>query len=150
MNKQFPGRLVKVIAAIVLLTVVVPQLSFGADDDRVKQVKDFVNAFNAHNIDRMLEFVDEDLQWMSIDGAKISIEVEGKKPLRKYMEGYFQGCASCRSELVTVHAIGNKVTALERASWTGKTGLKSQKAMSIYEFRNNRIFRVYYFPVERD
>jgi hypothetical protein len=152
MKKQFYVRLTDAITAIILFAMVIPLLSFAAkpEDDRVKQVKGFVDAFNARNIDAMLNSVEEDIQWLSIDGTKISVEVEGIKPLRKYMEGYFQNCTSCRSELITVRQVGNRVTALERASWTGKTGQKSQASMSVYEFRGNRISRVYYFPVERD
>src|SRR5689334_10880900 len=118
--------------------LIIPQTlqAFTIEEDRVKQVRAFVDAFNARDLNVMLDFVDDNIQWMNIDGAKISIEVEGKAPLRKYMEGYYQSCSSCQSELVSVQMIGSRVTAMERASWEGKDGPRSQKAMSVYEFRN--------------
>jgi hypothetical protein len=37
---------------------------------------------------------------------------------------------------------------MERASWSGKNRAKSQRSLSVYEFRNGKILRVYYFPAE--
>ena len=151
MNRQFSFRRMTLCLLCVAILIVPQTLNaFTIEEDRVKQVKAFVDAFNARDLNMMLDFVDDNIQWMSIDGAKISIEVEGKAPLRKYMEGYYQSCKSCRSELVSVQMIGSRVTAMERASWTGKDGPRSQKSMSVYEFRNGKIFRVYYFPIEHD
>jgi hypothetical protein len=48
-------------------------------DDREKQVREFVEAFNTRKIEKMLELADENIQWLSIDGVKISVETEGKK-----------------------------------------------------------------------
>jgi len=114
------------------------------------RVREFVAAFNARNIDAMLEAADENVQWLSVDGAKVTIETEGKKALRQSMESYFRSCPSCKSNLEWIQSAGSRITALERASWTGKSGLKSQKSLSVYEFREGKIFRVYYFPADAD
>jgi len=118
--------------------------------DQEKHVRDFVEAFNARKIDAMLELVDENVQWLSISGAKISIETEGKEALRQSMGRYFSSCASCKSSLEWVQKAGSRVTAMERASWTSKTGPKSQSGLSVYEFGGDKIVRVYYFPAEKD
>ncbi len=113
-----------------------------------KQVRAFVDAFNARDIDAMLTLADENVQWLMVDGAKISIETEGKAALRESMARYFRSCPSCKSSLEWTQKAGSRVTAMERASWSGKSGAKSQKSLSVYEFRGDKILRVYYFPVE--
>jgi ketosteroid isomerase-like protein len=122
------------------------QASSGSEQE--KRVREFVEAFNTRKIDVMLELAAENIQWMHIDGAKVSIEVEGKTALRGSMERYFSSCSSCRSSLEWVQIAGSRVTAMERASWDSRTGPKSQRSLSVYEFRGDKILHVHYFPAE--
>ena len=115
-----------------------------------RQVREFVEAFNARNIDVMLTLADENIQWLILDGAKVSVETEGKAALRESMVRYFRSCPSCKSSLEWIQRAGSRVTAMERASWSGKTGAKSQRSLSVYEFRGDKILRVYYFSAEVD
>jgi hypothetical protein len=117
-------------------------------DDREKQVREFVEAFNTRKIEKMLELADESIQWLSIDGVKISVETEGKKVLRDSMEKYFRDCPTCKSSLEWVQIAGSRVTAKEKASWMSKNGPREQSGLSVYEFRNGKILRVYYFPAD--
>ena len=144
-------KLLLVTLVIVLAVSAVPDSSlsrFNADHE--SQVRDFVAAFNDRNLDSMLSMADENIQWLSIDGAKITVETEGKAALRKSMESYFRKCPSCRSSLEWIRSAGNRVTALERASWTGKNGPLTQKSLSVYEFNAAGIVRLFYFPAERE
>jgi hypothetical protein len=120
--------------------------TFGGEQEQ--RVREFVEAFNARKIDLMIEMTAEKIQWMIIDGAKISVETEGRAALRASMERYFRSCSSCRSSLEWVQTAGSRVTAMERASWSGKDGAKSQRSLSVYEFQEGKILRVYYFPAE--
>ena len=116
-----------------------------------EQVRAFVEAFNTRNIDGMLALAVEGIQWLSVDGQKIATETEGKEALKASMTKYFQQCPTCRSELVWIKTVGSRVTAQERARWTNKAGAEvSQTGLSVYEFKDGRIARVYYFPAERD
>lgn len=116
--------------------------------EQEKRVRDFVEAFNARNIDLMLELVDENLQWLSVDGAKVSIETQGKAALRQSMMRYFSSCPSCKSSLEWVQSAGTRITTMERASWSSQSEVKSQRSLSVYEFSGDKILRVYYFPAE--
>ena len=122
--------------------------SVNSTGDPEKQVREFIAAFNARDIDLMLGLADENIQWLMVDGAKVSVETEGKAALRESMVRYFRGCPSCKSSLQWMQKAGGRVTAMERASWTGKNGVKSQSSLSVYEFRADKILRVYYFPAE--
>jgi len=138
-----------VVLAVSIAVVASPQPRL-AYAEQEKQVREFVEAFNARNIDAMLGVVDESVQWLSVDGAKVTIETEGKAALREVMGRYFRGCPTCKSSLEWVQSAGSRVTAMELASWSGKSGAKSQRSLSVYEFRNGKILRVYYFPAEMD
>ncbi|HEY5883641.1 MAG TPA: nuclear transport factor 2 family protein [Pyrinomonadaceae bacterium] len=118
------------------------------EDEHEKRVREFVDAFNTREIDRMLSLVDENIQWLHIDGENITVNTNGKVALRDSMTRYFKSCASCKSSLEGLRTAGNRVTAMERASWTSKQGPKSQSSLSVYEFKDGKIFRVYYFPAE--
>ena len=142
------GLVVLATAFMVLASPESRQANPGGEQEKL--VREFVEAFNARKIDAMLELTVDNIQWMHIDGAKVSIEVEGKAALRQSMERYFRSCSSCRSALEWVQIAGSRVTAMERASWTGKGGAKSQRSLSVYEFRDGKILRVYYFPAEAD
>ena len=119
-----------------------------SESEKEKLVQQLVAAFNDRNVSRMLELVDEDVQWLTISRDKVTVETSGKKALRNWMVSYFRTCESCKSSLDWIQSRGNRVLAMERATWLSKTGLKSHATLSIYEFRNHKIVRVYYFPSE--
>ena len=39
-----------------------------------QQVRSFVDAFNARNVDGMLALAADDIQWLSVDGPKLAAE----------------------------------------------------------------------------
>lgn len=119
-----------------------------SEPDHEVQVRAFVDAFNLRDIDGMLGLATDSIQWLIVDGPKISMETSGKDDLRKSMEGYFKSCPSCKSALEWVQVAGHRVTAMERAMWAGKNGDKAQRSLSVYEFKEGKISRVYYFSAE--
>ena len=114
-----------------------------------QRVRDYVAAFNRHDLDTMLSMVTEEIQWLSAAGDKITVETQGKAKLRESMEAYFKSTPSVKSELEWVKATASRVAALERAAWQGKSGPRSQASLSVYEFDGKLISRVYYFPAEK-
>lgn len=119
-----------------------------AASERSEQVKGFVAAFNAHNAELMSQYVTDDIQWLSVNGDRVAVETSGKTELIEAMDGYFKSCASCQSEVTDLTVLGNRVSAVEEASWRQNGELRSQKSLAIYEFNNSLIRRVYYFPAE--
>jgi hypothetical protein len=115
----------------------------------VDTVEQFVAAFNAQDSNAMAEFVSDDIEWLSIAGEQISVEVNGKINLIESMNGYFESCPTCRSELSGVVSTASRVSAVEIASWQGNSGRSAQKAISVYEFSGEKITRVYYFSAEK-
>jgi hypothetical protein len=115
---------------------------------REEKVEAFVAAFNARDLEALLALADDEIEWLSVSKHEIGVEARGKTALRESLEGYFQSCSSCRSELEWTRLAGSRVVALERASWERADGPASQRSLSVYEFDGDRITRVYYFPSE--
>jgi hypothetical protein len=86
---------------------------------------------------------------LSIDGDQIAMESRGKSALIASMDAYFSSCPSCQSTLLGTISTPGRISAVESASWLGKSGGKSQRAISVYEFSDGLIKRVYYFPAEK-
>ena len=137
-----------VLAAFVLALFQPANSQSTSETERESLVRAFVDRFNRHQADPLLEMIADDFQWVSITGGKAEVHLEGKPALKREMERYFAKCPSCRSKLQWVQSTGSRITALEEASWTGKNGSKSQKSLSVYEFKDQRIARVFYFSVE--
>jgi ketosteroid isomerase-like protein len=119
-----------------------------ASDAPQRQVRRFVAAFNAQDSEAMLALTHADIEWLSIDGDKLGSETRGRAALRTYLLGYFKSCPSCRSRLTQMAHTARRVSAVEVASWQGKDGHRTQRGISVYEFEDGLIRRVYYFPSE--
>ena len=114
----------------------------------VNIVERFITAFNVQDSSAMANLVADDIEWLSIAGEKVTVETRGKGDLIESMNAYFKSCPTCRSELSDVASTPGRVSAVEIASWQGKSGPKSQRVISVYEFSDRVISRVYYFPAE--
>jgi hypothetical protein len=126
------------------------QVAAGKENEQEKLVHAFMAAFNAHQVDQMLALVDERVQWLNVDGSKITVETEGRQALRASLEKYFRSCPSCQSSLEWLQVAGSRVTAKEKASWRSKDETRAQSSLSVYEFQQGKILRVYYFPAEAE
>jgi ketosteroid isomerase-like protein len=135
---------------LILLALLIPFTAAAASErgDQRTLVRKFVAAFNKRDIEAMLSLAHIDIEWLSIDGTRISIETQGRNALGDSMRKYFASCPSCRSRLTEVRSSAQRVSAVEVASWRGKAGTRSQRSLSVYEFEQGRIRRVYYFPAE--
>jgi len=116
--------------------------------EREKLVREFVAAFNAQDSRRMLALADEKIEWISLTGAALKVDAAGATALQRSMDAYFKQCPSCRSTLEWVQSSTQRVVTLERAEWIRQGERKSQTGLAVYEFRQRKISRVYYFPAE--
>ena len=129
-----------------ILTLAAP---VQAAPDHSQTVQAFVAAFNARDVDAMLALVTDDIEWLSVDGASVAVETSGKAALAESMRKYFASCPTCRSEVAIGARTTARVAAVETATWTASSGARMQRSLSIYEFADGRIRRVFYYPAER-
>lgn len=142
-------RAIWIFLTLALLATAAPLIADEPAPSNEQRVRDFVAAYNRHDVDGMMSMVSDDIQWLTVVNDKISVELQGALKLRESMANYFKSSPSVRSELVWLQATTARVAAWERAFWKGKAGEKSQSSLSVYELEGGRIVRVYYYPVEK-
>ncbi|MBC7790914.1 MAG: nuclear transport factor 2 family protein [Anaerolineae bacterium] len=113
-------------------------------------VKAFVAAYNRHDVPAMLELVDSSFVWLNLEGDSVQVETRGPDALKRGMESYFRSIPTAQSTLETISSLGPWVSATERAHWRTSSGARSQAALSVYEVREGRVRRVWYYPVVRE
>jgi uncharacterized protein (TIGR02246 family) len=126
------------------------QTAAPAPEAEARQVVErFFEAFNRHDPEAMLTFVHPDVQWLSVEGDRISVEAAGQAAVREAMQGYFSSFPSVRSSAERMMAAGPYVTVWERARWQGENGERAQASLAVYEVRESKIRRVWYYPSVR-
>ncbi len=117
------------------------------DTTPVSVVRKYVAAFNAKDLDAMMEMVASDLVWMSVSGDSLTDVGHGVDAFRRLIAGYFRAVPSARSELITIDATGPSVTTHERTRWeTSPDRVSGQTSLVVYEVRDGLIRRAWFYP----
>jgi len=123
-----------------------PTTPSASDPESV--IRNFYQAFNAHDPAQMADRATEDVKWMSVKEATITVETSGRAELKTSMEQYFRGVPTVESKLESLIVTGPYVTVHERVRWKAKSGDKTQSALAVYEVRDGKVARAwYFFPV---
>ncbi|UTW60918.1 nuclear transport factor 2 family protein [bacterium SCSIO 12741] len=121
------------------------QIPPSKDQMLVQQLMDQVEAFKAGDVDRMTENVHDEFKWFYVTADTILLEVSGKKEFKKSMTGYFASIELVDSEIVKWVVDGNRISFQEKVSWNTSKGTRSQTSMGIYQYKDGKIYRVWYF-----
>ncbi len=110
-----------------------------------QKLTDQVEAFKAKDIDRMVENVHKNFRWYYVTADTLLLEVEGKKAFRESMKGYFDSIELIDSQIVKWVVDGDRISFQERVTWKTSSGERSQTSMGIYQYKEGKIYRVWYF-----
>lgn len=111
----------------------------------------FFEAFNAHDVEAMEQYVTGDIEIVYLDEDGINGRVDGVVDMAASMRAYFLDLPSARAQIVSVMEDGPRMAVRERALWTAGNGHElSQTALSVYRFENGLITSVWYFPAARE
>lgn len=117
-------------------------------DSSSEVVERYMAAYNDHDVAGMLELVQPDVQWLTIDGDTARLETDGASDLAEALGGYFEAVPSSRSRIDWMKTAGTRVSVRECAGWQSDGDWREQCALSVYEISGGRIARVWYFPAE--
>lgn len=132
---------------VLLVTLLFCGLLHGQEN--IRTVEEFIDAFNRHDVNAMLAMTTPDIHWMSISAQQLSIETSTQAQLRDAMTSYFESVPSARSRLRSIDSSGAFVYTLEEATWLSRDEQKSQCSIAVYEFNEQKIRHVWYFPAHR-
>lgn len=116
------------------------QREFDVVDDEMARILRGMTGAEA-----MLALAHPDVQWLTVDGDKISVDTAGQAALRDSMKSYFASLPTVRSTFESSMVAGPYVTVLERARWQGKSGERTQAALAVYEVQESKVRRVWYY-----
>ncbi|QIY90707.1 amidohydrolase family protein [Chryseobacterium gallinarum] len=102
-------------------------------------VQQQVNAYNARNIDAFLEPYAEDVEIYSFPSTLLS---KGKEQMRKTYTNLFNKAPDLYCEIK--QRIVNLNTVIDKESVSGMRPGQKVEATAIYEFKNNKISKVYF------
>ena len=110
-------------------------------------IKEHVRAFNAGDVEAMTKMQHPNIEWLSVSGPRISVEVSGRDALARNMTSYFESPTRVTATLKGWSINLPYLSVTETASWTTKDGTKkSQSSLTTYELEDNLIRRVWYYP----
>jgi len=113
-------------------------------------VADYVEAYNARDLEAMRALMHPDIQWLSVDGESIVIVADGEIDLSAQMQAYMEGSFVTTSEIAGEIVDGGFVAVREISSWAGADGAeRSQSALAVYEVDGGTVRRVWYYPSTR-
>lgn len=115
-------------------------------------VRSALAAYNTRDAAALAAHYAADIAWFGIGAdGKQSVEGEGRAAVEKWLTGYFKNTPDVTAELSDLAQTGPHVSFRERVTWTAKDGTKrAQTAFGVYEVRDGKIKRAWYFPPARD
>jgi hypothetical protein len=124
--------------------------SDGAERAHADVVADYVDAYNARDLEAMSGLMHPDIQWLSVEEASIEIVADGKSDLSAQMRAYMDSSAATTSEIVDEVEDGCFIAVREIARWAALDGTeRSQSALAVYELEDGTVRRVWYYPSGR-
>ncbi len=115
-------------------------------------VRSALAAYNTRDAAAVAAHYADDIAWFGIGAdGKQSVEGEGRAAVEKWLTGYFKNLPDVHAEISDVTQTGPHVSFRERVTWTAKDGAKrAQSALGVYEVREGKIKRAWYFPSARE
>lgn len=108
-----------------------------------KQVELFIEAYNQHNIEKMLEKTSEQVKWQYNINDELILETQDKDSLRSALIEHFNQKPHARSQIKQSLMIGTTVVVIEEAF--SNDGTHSQCALSIYQTKHDLIQSITYY-----
>lgn len=118
-----------------------------ANESAEKTVAQFIEAYNAKDLNAMMALAHPDISWLSVEGNDISVMTDGAEATFVELAQYLGPDDNPRSDVEILKSHGNFVTTLERAYFVVDGEEKSQASFAMYEVVDGtNILRVWYFP----
>ncbi len=105
-----------------------------------------VEAFNRHDVAAMIAQAAPDVRWHSLAGDSLVTETVGRAALERELTSCFRSYPTVRSTRSVVSSNGPYVAGRELVQWEQNGVRKSQASLRVYEIRDSRVRRVWYYP----
>ena len=144
-----PLRLSKPASWTILLALAVTFPASAQEPGAVEVVEALFAAFNDHDAEAMSKVVSEDFELYYVTEGEAVLGTEGPEALRAEMTDYFASLPTVRSEAEFGTVSGSYVACKETVRWRQEGQDRSQFSLAVYEVRDGKIRRTWYYPAER-
>ena len=119
---------------------------FAQEKKAYSLLQNQVDAFNSQDINKLVSNVTDDFKWYYIGPDTLLLEIEGKAHFKKSMESYFGYMNQVNTEITEFTVDNNRISFKEVVQYETASGKKGEAtAMGIYEMKDGRIYRAWYF-----
>ena len=121
----------------------------AAAGDAADVVRALTDAFNRKDVSAMRALWADDIVWLDVDGETVSVAVRGASAFETAMTAYFKSYPDVRSTLAGEMESGVFLSGVETVSWTSNAVDRSQSGPVVYEVREGKVLRVWYYPATK-
>lgn len=138
--------MMRVLFVFCLAALIAPQIAHAQSAAIVRALTE---AFNKHDADAMRVHWSDDIVWYDVAGDETIVVASGVAAMDAGMRDYFRSFPDARSTLSHLVENGAFVTGVETAHWTSSGAARAQASVVVYEIRDAKVRRVWYYPAEK-
>ncbi|WP_299795219.1 nuclear transport factor 2 family protein [uncultured Shewanella sp.] len=109
-------------------------------------VESFIQAYNKHDVELMVQHTSESVRWMHISGTKVEVETSDRTEFGAAMTDYFETLKDARATILKIIDSGNYVSTVERVTWDNDGEQLSQCSIGTFRVKGGKLAEFWYFP----
>ncbi len=147
--RLFPGVLVLTLASLLMGGCATVQHRESRRSPLLAAVEGYVAALNRRDLLALTLYTTPDVEWYSVVGGELILEVSGRDALAKSLTQYFARNANARWTIKSAQVVANRVAVNEQSEWSEADRRQAHAGQSVYlgvyELSDGRIRRMTYF-----
>ncbi|MGS0680014.1 nuclear transport factor 2 family protein [Shewanella sp. 125m-7] len=128
------------------VSAALPQQDVSQPPKSVLVVKQFIQGFNNHSVEQLLQHTTPNVHWFNLSGSKIDIETSSQHELGAAMTDYFASLTDAKATLRQIVVSANYVSTVEEVVWSHDGEQSSQCSLGVYQLSGDKINAVWYYP----
>ncbi|WP_299802337.1 nuclear transport factor 2 family protein [uncultured Shewanella sp.] len=128
------------------LTDAAESLPLEEQPKSVQVVKQFIQGFNNHSVEQLLQHTTPNVHWFNLTGTKMDIETSTQQELGAAMTDYFASLTDAKASLRQILVSANYVSTVEEVTWSHDGEQNSQCSLGIYQLAGDKINAVWFYP----
>ena len=133
-------------ASVIIVLLMFSNIAAAHSTNLLSLLNDQVDAFNRQDVEKLVANVSDDMKYFYLTADELIIETSGREAFHKAMTSYFKSGNKPHSKIESHVIDGSRISFKEVVSHTNKKGeTVSSFAMGIYQYKDKKIVRAWYF-----
>ena len=133
-------------ASVIAILLIVSNFTAAQSHNLLSLLDDQVDAFNKQDVEKLVVNVTDDMKYFYITADELIVETSGKSAFEDAMKSYFKSGKTPHSVIESYVIDGSRISFKEVVSHINAKGEKvSSSAMGIYQYKDDKILRAWYF-----